>query len=85
MQTEFNKRPHRSICGLCHREYAVNFWVPNEIWEVAVHPGHINSLHCLQCFIERADAQLLPWDKYIKFYPESLRTHLEEFPLNYKP
>ena len=76
-----DKKPHRLICGLCHREYAINFWVPNEIWEAAVHIGHINDLHCLNCFIERADAQLLPWDKHIKLFPESLLTHLQNLNL----
>jgi hypothetical protein len=77
----FEKRPHREICGLCHRESAISFHVPNDIWEVAVHPHYINTIHCLNCFIERADAQLLPWDKHITFYPTSLHTQLSQFPI----
>lgn len=69
--------PTREICGLCHRVSAVGFWVPNDVWSEVVHPHYIASIHCLSCFVERADEKLVEWDSVIKFYPVSLRTHIE--------
>lgn len=70
--------PHREICGLCHRVSPVGFWVPNDIWEAVVHSHYLHSIHCLSCFIERADEKLINWSKEIKFYPVSLRSHIDE-------
>lgn len=70
--------PHREICGLCHRAVAVGFWVPNEMWAVVVHRSRLQDIHCLNCFIERADEKLIDWSKDIKFYAISLRAHLED-------
>lgn len=70
--------PHREICGLCHRAIAVGFWVPNDIWQAVVHPSHINTIHCLNCFTERADEKLINWSKDIQFYAVSLRSHLDD-------
>ena len=69
--------PHREICQLCHRVVAVGFWVPNDIWAAVVHRSHLNAIHCLNCFIERADEKLIDWSKEIKFYAVSLRSHLD--------
>ena len=66
----------REVCGLCHRIHPIGFHVPGEIWEAAVHPRYRDTIHCLSCFIERADEKLLPWDEHIQFWPVSLRTHL---------
>lgn len=68
--------PHREICGLCHRVSPVGFWVPNEIWEAVVHSSRMHDIHCLTCFIERADEKLIDWSKDIKFYPTSLKEHI---------
>ena len=73
-----NKVPHRQFCALCHREYAVDFHVPNDVWATVVHPSKLRSLHCLSCFTARADSQLVEWDKDIAFYPTSLATHLRK-------
>lgn len=70
--------PTRQICGLCHRVVAVGFHVPNEIWQEAVHPHYREAIHCLSCFIERADEKLLPWDREIRFFPTSLHTQVAE-------
>lgn len=69
--------PHREICHLCHRAVPVGFWVPNEIWTAVVHHSHLNAIHCLNCFIERADEKLINWSKDIQFYAVSLRSHLD--------
>lgn len=69
--------PHREFCGLCHRESAVGFWVPDTVWSHVVHVSRLHDIHCLACFIERADAKLVAWDRHIKFFPVSARTHLE--------
>ena len=73
----FDKRPHRQICGLCHRLYAIDFHVPNEVWVAAVHVNNLHTIHCLSCFVARADAQLLRWDDAITFTPTSLQTHID--------
>ena len=75
------QHPHREICGLCHRVSPVGFWVPNEIWEQVVHHSQLHSIHCLTCFIERADEKLIDWSKNIKFYPVSLRSHIADLKL----
>jgi hypothetical protein len=69
--------PTREICGLCHRVSPVGFWVPNDVWAEVVHPHYRESVHCLSCFIERADEKLVKWDRVITFRPTSLRTHIE--------
>lgn len=69
--------PHREICGLCHRVVAVGFWVPDDIWSAVVHHSYLTSIHCLNCFIERADEKLIDWSKDIKFYAISLRSEIE--------
>lgn len=69
--------PHREICGLCHRVVAVGFHVPDEIWEAVVHRSRLQDIHCLSCFIERADEKLVKWEAGITFWPVSLRTHIE--------
>lgn len=68
--------PHREICGLCNRVSPVGFWVPNDVWESVVHTSRMQDIHCLSCFIERADEKLIDWSDEIKFYPVSLRSHI---------
>jgi len=68
------RKPHREICCLCHEVSRVGFHVPNEIWELAVHGKHTNSIICLQCFTRLADERGVEWDKEIKFYPVSWET-----------
>ena len=69
------KPPHREICSLCHRVVAVGFHVPDDIWKVVVHQSRLHDIHCLACFIERADEKLIQWDMGISFYPVSFWTH----------
>lgn len=67
----------REMCALCHRVVRVGFWVPDYIWAEVVHPSRINDIHCLECFTVRADEKLIDWSKDIRFYPVSLRLHLQ--------
>ena len=72
-----NRKPHRQICSVCNREYAVDFRVPNDIWELATHKTQRNSLICLDCFVRMADTRFVEWDKDIQIYPTSLVTHIK--------
>jgi hypothetical protein len=76
MSGAYKKRAHREFCGLCHRMSSIGFWVPDECWAAVVHASRINDIHCLPCFIARADEQLIPWDREIKLFPVSLSAHL---------
>jgi hypothetical protein len=69
--------PTREVCQQCHRESAVGFSVPDDVWKEAVHPHWQNSILCLACFACSADRRLIRWDLAIKFYPVRLRSHLE--------
>ena len=71
------RKPHRQICTVCGNECRVDFIVPNDIWELATHFSQRNALICLDCFTKMADARLVQWDRYIKFYPQSLITIIE--------
>lgn len=71
-----NPIPTRERCAACHRISPIGFFVPNEIWEVVVHPSLQDSILCLSCFTSRADEKLIPWDKEILFFPVSFYTHL---------
>lgn len=74
--------PHREICGLCHRVNPIGFHVPDDIWESTVHHSHLHSIHCLSCFIERADEKLIDWSREIEFYPVSLVGHITSLKLH---
>lgn len=32
-----DRKPHRQICNLCHDVCRVDFWVPDDIWALALH------------------------------------------------
>ena len=72
-----NRKPHREICSLCHEVSRIGFFVPNKIWEFAVHRSQINDIICLRCFTRLADERGVQWDNSIKFYPVSWITHNE--------
>lgn len=71
------RKPHRQICHVCNKESRVDFWVPNDIWELATHVSQRNAIICLDCFTAMADTRFVEWDKDIKFYPTSLVTQLK--------
>jgi hypothetical protein len=70
------RKAHREICSLCHEVSRVGFWVPDEIWKLAVHHSQRNSIICLQCFTRLADERGVEWDLKIQFYPVSQITIL---------
>jgi len=72
------RKPHRQICSVCQREYAIDFLVSKEIWELATHHSQRESLICLDCFVRMADARFVKWDKDIKFFPVSLISHIKK-------
>lgn len=59
--------PHRQICSVCHHEYAIDYWVPDEIWEAATHRSQRQDLICVSCFGEMADTRWVYWAETIKF------------------
>lgn len=67
----------REICCCCNRPSPVGFWVPDEIWNASV-PLRFKAILCIACFARFADEAGIEWDREIKFYPVSLRTHLQE-------
>lgn len=69
------RKPHREICGLCHRVSRVSFFVPPEVWELATHHSQRHTIHCLQCFTEQADERGVEWCKGIQFFPYSRIAH----------
>ena len=74
------RTPHRQICSICNREYAMDYLVPSEIWELATHESQRENLICLDCFIRMADTRFVEWDKEIKFFPKgaSLISHIRK-------
>lgn len=62
---------------MCHCISHIGFWVPDKVWEKAINPFWYSASLCLVCFVSQADEKLIKWDNQIKFYPISLRTHLE--------
>lgn len=76
--TNVERKPRRQICSVCHREYAVDFWVSSEIWELATHRSQREDLICLDCFVRMADTRFVEWDKDIKFFPVALITHIRK-------
>lgn len=69
--------PMRETCCVCGKISPIGFHVPDEVWTEVVHPSNICGVHCLGCFIARADDKLIDWDQDIKFFPVSMRTHIE--------
>lgn len=68
----------REFCAICGNVVRVGFLVPDNIWKEVVHPSRINDIHCLECFTKRADEKLIEWSDDMKFYPVSLKNHLDD-------
>ena len=66
-----------SRCAMCQKRYSVEFLVPHDVWERAIHPDWYKSRICLNCFIQEADAKLIQWDESITFKPFSLITNIK--------
>lgn len=69
------RKPHRQICSLCHEVSRVDFWVPDNIWQLGLHESQWNSIVCLQCFTRLADERDVEWNRVIRFYPASRVSH----------
>lgn len=69
--------PTRMFCQICGRVHKIDFWVPDKIWDAAIHPRYKDTHICLNCFMERADERLIPWDKEIELMPCSMATQIE--------
>lgn len=78
IEREENRKPHRQICSVCNREYAIDWRVPSEVWELATHVSQRNSLICLDCFTRMADTRFVQWDKELEIYPTSLVSQITE-------
>jgi hypothetical protein len=66
-----NRKPHRPFCHICNAVVRVDFWVPDEIWKLALHESHQRAYICLECFTRNADERGVEWDSKIKFFPTS--------------
>jgi hypothetical protein len=69
--------PTRQFCAICGHIHKIDFHVPDHIWKLAIHTNWRNSIVCLNCFMERADEKLLPWDDTIELRPTSFYTRLK--------
>lgn len=71
------RNPTRMFCQICGHLHKIDFWVPDTIWDEAINPKYKDTHICINCFMERADEKLLPWDKDIKLMPCSMATQIE--------
>ena len=69
--------PTRMFCQICGKIHKIDFAVPDEIWDACMDPKLKLARVCINCFMERADERLLPWDKDIKLMPCSMHTQIE--------
>jgi hypothetical protein len=75
--SDLPRLPHRQLCSVCKREYAVDFFVPNDVWELATHHSQRDDLICLDCFARMADCRFVQWDRDIEFVPRSLVSQMQ--------
>jgi hypothetical protein len=68
----------REICSVCGNVVRIGFYVPDDIWSNIIPYKKRNDNYCLDCFTKIADETLIEWDKSIKFFPVSLKTHLSK-------
>jgi len=76
-KTGDQKIPTRMFCHICGHLHKIDFWVPDEIWNEAIHPKWRDTHVCINCFMERADERLLEWEKDIILIPCSMATQLK--------
>lgn len=67
----------REICKICYYVNTVGFVVADDIWSAVVPPEHQRGIVCLNCFTRLADTKMIQWDKGIRLFPVSLKTHLD--------
>ena len=65
------RKPHRPFCHICNDVIRVDYHVPNDVWELALHISHRGGYICLNCFTKNADERGVEWSDDIEFYPQS--------------
>jgi len=65
------------FCQICGHLHKIDFYVPDEIWDEAIHRRYEDTHICLNFFMELADEKLLKWETEIKLWPCSLATQIE--------
>jgi len=76
--------PVREVCSECGRVSPVGFWVPNDTWEEVMSDDRQHAIMCVMCFTRLADQKFIRWDKEIKFFPVSKKSHREQIQSNYE-
>jgi len=71
------RKPTRMYCQICGHLHKIDFVVPHEIWDACIHPRFKDTHICINCFMERADEQLIKWEADIKLFPCSMATQIE--------
>ena len=71
------RKTTRMYCDICGSLHKIDFAVPDNIWDACMHPRYKKCKVCINCFMERADEQLLKWDECITFTPTSFATQLD--------
>lgn len=67
----------RETCSICFHVNRVGFSVPDKTWERIVPFQFKNSTVCLLCFTRLGDEKLIQWDVGIRFFPVSMKTHVD--------
>lgn len=68
----------RERCQCCKRYSPVGFYVPNQIWDLAIPNEFHESPLCIMCFADMADERLVDWSKDVQFFPVSLAEHVRD-------
>jgi hypothetical protein len=58
----------------------VDFWVPDDIWKLAVHRSQLHDILCLRCFTRLADERQVCWGEDIRFTPRALNQSESQSP-----
>lgn len=75
----------RQMCSICGNVVKIDFRAEPEIWNEVMHISQRNSICCIDCFMRRADEKFISWERGLKLYPTSLRTHIELCGIPHQP
>ena len=75
-----DRKSHRPFCFICNNVIRVDYSVPDDVWELALHISHRRTYICLDCFTRNADERGVEWSEGIKFYPLSQVKGVEQKP-----
>lgn len=73
--------PSREFCSRCRSYSVLGFSVPDAVWRATVPERFREDILCLPCFARMADERLVQWDVNIQFFPVSLATLREQYPV----